>query len=157
MATKKSGVNIPVEFSGPAQLILFTRYGDPREAGFEQKWITDWFVQEQFPWYPKRQICVHKHFRSLLEKAFKDLTVLGLQDEIKTSDKGFNIRTIKGSPVLSLHSWGAAIDLNAADNPTGSAGKWSKEFIEVMVNNQIFCGQNWIGRKDPMHFAMVNG
>jgi hypothetical protein len=157
MATRRSGVNIPVEFSGPAQLVLFTRYGDPREPGFEQKWITDWFVQEHFPWFPKRQICVHKHFKTQLEKAFKDLAVLGLQDEIKTSDKGFVIRTIKGSPVLSLHSWGAAIDLNAKENPLGSAGKWSKEFIEVMVNNQIFCGQNWIGRKDPMHFAMVNG
>ena len=154
---KKSGVKIPIEFSGPGQLLLFTRYGDPREAGFEQKWITDWFVQEQFPWFPKRQLSVHKHFRPLLEKAFTDLTVLGMQDEIKTADKGFVIRTIKGSPVLSLHCWGAAIDLNARENPTGSAGAWSKEVIEVMVNNQVFCGQNWIGRKDPMHFAMVNG
>jgi hypothetical protein len=154
---KKAGVKIPIEFSGPAQLLLFTRYGDPREPGFEQKWITDWFIQEHFPWFPKRQLGIHKHFKPLLEKAFTDLAVLGLQDEIKTADKGFVVRTIKGSPVLSLHCWGTAIDLNPKENPTGSAGTWSKEFIEVMVNNQVFCGQNWIGRKDPMHFAMVNG
>jgi hypothetical protein len=138
--------------------LLFTRYGDPRDAGFEQKWITEWFVQEKFPWFPKREMVIHKHFRPLLEQAFRDLAVLGLQDEIKTFDKAYNRRYIRGSKaVLSVHSWGAAIDLNARENPLGSTGNWSREFIEVMVNNHIFCGQNWIGRKDPMHFAMVNG
>jgi hypothetical protein len=157
MAARKKGVNVPIEFSGPAQLILFTRYGDPREPGFEQKWITDWFVQEEFPWFPKRQVLIHKHFKPLLQNAFRQLMILSLQEEIKAADKAFNIRTIKGSPVLSVHSWGAAIDLNSKENPVGSSGNWSREFLDVMVNNHVFCGQNWIGRKDPMHFSMVNG
>lgn len=158
MAAKGNGVHIPVAFSGPAQLKLYTRYGDPRDTGFESRWITEWFVQELFPWFPERDICVHKHFRPLLENAFRALVARGLHDDIKTCDKVFDIRPVRGSTeVLSVHSWGCAIDLNARDNPLGSTGRWSREFIEVMVNNSIFCGQNWIGRKDPMHFAMVNG
>ncbi|RYZ53720.1 MAG: M15 family peptidase [Sphingobacteriales bacterium] len=157
MAAKKS-VPVPPAFSGPAQLMLFTRYGDPRDVGFEQKWITEWFVQEQFPWFPKRDISVHKHFKPFLEHAFRDLAVLGLHEQIRSCDKAFHIRPIRGSKeVLSVHSWGCAVDLNVRENPLGSSGNWSKEFIEVMVNSNIFCGQNWIGRKDPMHFAMVNG
>ena len=35
---------LPPEFSGPAQLILYTRYGDPREVGWEHKWIVNWHV-----------------------------------------------------------------------------------------------------------------
>jgi hypothetical protein len=59
--------------------------------------------------------------------------------------------------VLSVHSWGAALDLNAEENPLGSNGKWSDDFISVMHQNGIYCGQLWDGRKDPMHFSMVNG
>lgn len=158
MASKQLKIPVPPEFSGPAQLLLFTRYGDPRVAGFEQKWITEWFVQDEFPWFPKRTICVHKHFKALLQNAFRDLTALGLQTEIKTCDKAYIVRHIRGSKgVMSVHSWGCGLDMNVNENLLGSVGSWSKEFIEVMVNNNIYCGQNWIGRKDPMHFAMVNG
>lgn len=156
--TEKHNIELPVEFSGPAQLILYTRYGDPREAGWENKWITNWQVRERFPWFPKKDIEVHKHFRPMLENAFKDLVLYDLYKEIKTFDGCFKLRNVKGSKsVLSLHAWGAAIDMNALDNPHGATGKWSDQFLQIMVNNGIFCGQNWIGRKDPMHFAMVNG
>lgn len=159
MATSRTKeLHIPPEFSGAAQLILYTRYGDPRQPGWENKWMTLWTVREQFPWFPKRKIYLHKHFRPLLEKAFKTLSVLGLQEEIQTFDGSFHIRNIRGSKaVLSVHSWGAAIDLNARLNPLGSSGAWSEAFINTMTRSNIFCGQNWQGRKDPMHFAMVDG
>jgi hypothetical protein len=151
-------IELPMEFSGPAQLILYTRYGDPRVTGWENKWITCWDVRERFPWFPKKDIEIHKHFKPMLESAFRDLVLFDLYREIKTFDGCFKLRNITGSKsVLSLHAWGAAIDLNANENVHGSVGKWSPEFIQIMVNNGIYCGQNWIGRKDPMHFAMVNG
>lgn len=151
-------VTPPPEFSGPAQLILFTRYGDPRDAGFEQKWITRWNVREVHPWFPKRAINIHKHFWPILDAAFKKLVALDLHHEIKTYDGCFGIRNLRGSKgVLSLHSWGAAIDLNAKDNLLGSTGRWSAAFIKAMTDAGVYCGQSWEGRKDPMHFAMVNG
>ncbi|MBL7717436.1 MAG: M15 family metallopeptidase [Flavipsychrobacter sp.] len=154
----KNKLELPIEFSGPAQLLLYTRYGDPREPGWENKWITTWDVRERFPWFPRREILIHKHFRPMLESAMKDLVLYNLYHEIRTFDGCFKLRNIKGSrSILSVHAWGAAIDLNSLENPNGSIGRWSEELIQVMVNNGIFCGQNWIGRKDPMHFAMVNG
>lgn len=159
MATNdKNNIVLPVDFSGPAQFILYTRYGDPRKTGFEQKWIVPWDIRQHFPWFPKRTIYVHKHFKNMLEAAFAELFILNLQEEIKTFDGAYAIRKLRGSKgVLSVHSWGAGIDLNADDNPLGSAGRWSEAFIAVMKKHDICCGQEWSGRKDPMHFAMVDG
>jgi len=148
---------LPPEFSGAAQLVLFTRYGDPREAGWENKWLITWRVHQLHPWFPKSEITIHKHFWPLLNDAFLELDKRGLHNEIKTFSTGHELRNISDSPVLSVHSWGAAIDLNSIENPTGSMGNWSEDFISVMVKHGIHCGQNWNGIKDPMHFAMVDG
>lgn len=154
---EQQDIVLPPEFSGEAQLILYTRYGDPRDAGWEQKWLTSWNIKERFPWFPADHISVHKHFKPLLEAAFTELETAGPYEEIITFDNGYELRPIKGSTVLSVHCWGAGIDMNAVDNPSGSKGKWSDEFIKIMERNNIFCGQSWTGRKDPMHFSMVNG
>ncbi len=150
-------LNIPQCFSGPAQLLLYTRYDDPRTLGWEHKWITQWNVQLAHPWFPEREIKIHKHFYPLLHDAFTELELIGLHTEIKSCDAHFNIVHFADSPVLSVHSWGAAIDLNAGDNPMGSAGKWSDDFISIMRKHGIYCGQLWSGNKEPMHFAMVDG
>ena len=153
-----SELELPTAFSGPAQLKLYTRYGDPRASGYEQKWLTFWEIKEEFPWFPKKNISVHKHFKALLEAAFKELQLSNLFSEIKSFDGGHKVRMLRGSKgVMSLHSWGAAIDMNASENPLGGAGNWSAAFIEVMEKHGICCGQSWNGRKDPMHFAMANG
>jgi hypothetical protein len=153
-----TALSIPAKFSGGAQVVLYTRYGDPEEEAFEQKWICVWDVRNSYPWFPKRRIALHKHFKDLLDGALRELEMKNLHTEIKSMDEAFRVRSVRGSKcVLSTHSWGAAIDLNAADNPMASEGKWSAAFIEVMEKHKIYCGQSWNGRKDPMHFAMVNG
>jgi hypothetical protein len=148
---------LPPEFSGPAQLVLFTRYGDPREPGWENKWITNWRADQLHPWFPKHELKIHKHFWPMLRDAFLELESLGLHTEIKSVDSCHELVPVHQGPVLSVHSWGAAIDFNKADNPTGSLGKWSDDFISTMSRHGIYCGQNWQGIKDPMHFAMVDG
>jgi len=146
------------EFSGTAQQILYRRYGDPRSPGWQNKWMELWEVKKDFPWFPKRNVFIHKEFKPKLHDALKELEQKGLHKEIKTFDGCFGIRTVRGSKTaLSVHSWGCAIDMNAAENGLGTAGKWSTAFLEIMLLNGIFCGQNWVGRKDPMHFSMVNG
>jgi len=92
-----------------------------------------------------------------LQAAFLELEKLGLHKEVITFDCSYEIGHLQESPVLSVHSWGSAIDLNARDNPRGAMGRWSDEFIKVMERNGIHCGQCWTGNKQPMHFAMVNG
>lgn len=158
MEDNLKNIKAPVEFSGDAQLLLYTRYGDPRDIGWDHKWITEWHVHQHFSWFPEPHIRIHKHMAPLLERAFRELEAAGLHKEIRTLDCAHEVRLIKGSEaVLSVHSWGAAIDLNAKQNPYGSAGEWSSQFIEIMSKSSLFCGQQWPIRKDPMHFSMVNG
>jgi hypothetical protein len=158
MTHDENSINLPQEFNAPAQILLYTRYGDPREQGWANKWITRWNVRERFPWFPVLDFEIHKHFKAHLENALTELVLYDLFTEIKTFDGCYHLRNAKSdNALMSLHAWGAAIDLNAADNPRGCLGKWSDRFLEIMSNNGIFCGQAWEGRKDPMHFAMVNG
>lgn len=148
----------PPKFSGAAQLQLFTRYGDPEEGGFEEKWITTWEIRTVYPWFPAYSVRIHKHFKPIVNAAFRALEMAGVYEEIITFDEAFCVRRVKGSDlVLSIHSWGCAIDLNAALNPVASEGCWSNVFLEIMTAGELFCGQLWSGRKDPAHFAMVNG
>lgn len=141
-----------------AQDILVTRYGDPRNADFQPRFMMIWDVGDDFNWFPQKKIFIHKDFQIRMMDAFGALETAKLHLEIKTFDGCFNIRPVRGSEnVLSIHSWGCAMDLNAANNPLASAGKWSEPFINTMESAGIFCGQHFHGRKDPMHFALVNG
>lgn len=148
---------LPPEFSGPAQLLLYTRYGDPRTPGWGNKWLFNWKVGQLHPWFPVEEVRIHKHFWPLLREAFLELESFGLHKEITTFNLCYQVSHLLDSPILSVHSWGAAIDMNAEENPTGSMGAWSDDFIQVMMRNNIYCGQNWTGVKEPMHFSMVNG
>lgn len=137
---------------------MHERYGDPRTKGWESRWMMLWNVRKEFPWFPKERLYLHKDFQPLLETAFGELQRTGLHREIKTCEGTFAIRTVRGSHAfLSIHSWGAAIDFNAAANPLGSVGEWSPAFLQAMRSAGLYCGADWRGRKDPMHFAMVNG
>lgn len=149
---------IPIAFSAPAQKNLYQTYGDPREKGWEEQWMTRWNIAADHSWFPKEVLYLHRDFKPLLQEAFRELELQGFHQEIKTCDGCFNIRHVRGSySVLSVHSWGAAIDLNARDNPLGSQGRWSSDLLAIMSQSGLYCGQLWTGRKDPMHFSMVNG
>jgi hypothetical protein len=52
---------------------------------------------------------------------------------------------------ISRHAWGAAVDLNAASNPVGSAGTQDARLVEVMLEWGFTWGGDWLV-PDPMHF-----
>ena len=157
MEKGQNNLVLPPEFSGPPQLILFTRYGDPREPGWENKWIINWKVQQLHPWFPTEGIRIHKHFWPILRDAFLELESVGLHKEIKSCHTCHEVGNLHKSAVLSVHSWGGGIDLNEKDNPPDSPGNWSPEFIHIMTKHGISCGINWTVIKHPCHFAMVDG
>jgi len=134
-------LKLPAAISGPAQLVLYTRYDDPRAPGWDSKWITNWHVHQLHPWFPGREIKMHKHFWPLLQDAFLELGKLGLHSELKSCSSCHELASVPGSPVLSVHSWGAAKDLNPADNPKGTIGSWSDDFLSIMESHSIHCGQ----------------
>ena len=139
-----------------AREILTTKYGAPTKT--PSSFIEYWFVRKEFSWFPVSAFEVNKDFKKLLQAAFKDLQLNGVHTEIATFNGCFVYREVRGKPgVFSIHSWGAAIDLNAKTNGLGTQGVWSPKFIQIMKRNKIYCGMEWKHRPDPMHFAMVNG
>ena len=55
---------------------------------------------------------------------------------------------------LSHHSWGIAVDLNAAENATGTRPDQDRRLVEILESYGFTWGGRWI-RPDGMHFEWV--
>lgn len=108
------------------------------------------------PW--KFKIYAHKLMEEPLKKAFSLLVERGVARELKTYDGCFNIRHMKGSNRLSVHSWGMAVDFNADTNPFRSDGElitdFSDEFVKCFLEAGFEWGGDWSRPVDPMHFQL---
>ena len=126
------------------------KYGDPtKESG-----MTLWDVPKELEIgvLPKRLYC-NKDMILPLTKAFKNLISTGCVKELKTWDGCFNIRKKRGLGSMSLHSWGLAIDVNAAWNGLNKEPQLSKEFVNCFTLAGFDWGGTWT-RKDGMHFQL---
>jgi hypothetical protein len=56
---------------------------------------------------------------------------------------------------MSLHSWGIAIDVNAAWNGLGKEPTLTPEFVKCFTDAGFDWGGTW-KRKDGMHFQLSN-
>lgn len=146
-----------------AQDILIEKYGQPGPDCIHNFGMI-WEVQQDFPWFPVKRFLVLKDFKDLLFNAFTQLVANNLHTEIVTFDGCYNDRAVRGANRKSVHSWMAAIDLNAALNPMAvnpvpqqRQGKWSLAFIKVMKDAGIFFGGDFLHRADAMHFSLVQG
>lgn len=103
---------------------------------------------------PKRIYC-NKYLRTPLLQAFQNIVDRKLQDQVKTWDGCFQIRKQRGSLwTASLHSWGLAIDLNAAWNGLGKKPTMSPELVKCFTDAGFEWGGNW-KRPDGMHFQLA--
>ncbi|WP_426291992.1 M15 family metallopeptidase [Dyadobacter endophyticus] len=141
-----------------SQSQLIAKFGDPYKdrLGFERKWMVLWVVpaniRAAIPCMPAK-IYLNKLILVPLEKTLRKLIEAGLHEEIKTWDGCFNIRSKRGSSGISLHSWGIAVDLNAATNPFRGKVTWSASFLKVWRDIGWICGADWsVNSKDGMHF-----
>lgn len=101
---------------------------------------------------PKRIYC-NKDMIIPLTNAFTNLITRRFVDELKTFDGCFNIRPQRGSTVTSLHSWGIAIDVNAAWNALNATPTLSAGFVKCFTDAGFDWGGTW-QRKDGMHFQL---
>lgn len=147
-----------------AQQILEKKYGVP-DSEYLGKYCSLWYIKKEFPWFPATDFLVNHDLRGLLTSAFTSLQSRGLHTEIGTFDGCYNDRDVRGFPgTASIHSWAAAIDLNEKLNPMHinppqslRLGKWSPEFVKIMIDAGIYFGGYFKHRSDPMHFALVDG
>ncbi len=93
-----------------------------------------------------------------LKKAFRLICARGLAGELRTYDGCFNIRQMKGGRTWSVHSWGLALDFNAATNPF-TRGELITDFSDDFINCWYEAGWEWGGAwrsvKDAMHFQLA--
>lgn len=134
----------------------FDKWGDPYTTEDEGKYMTLWDIPASLEVgvIPKRLYC-NKALIEPLSKALKNLIDTGYVSELKTWDGCFNIRKKRGLGSMSLHSWGIAIDVNAAWNGLGKEPVLSPEFVKCFTDAGFEWGGNW-SRKDGMHFQLNN-
>lgn len=105
-----------------------------------------------------RAATVHDAVAGELARVFVILDREGLWAKLRTFDGAYTWRMTRGSATkLSMHSFGAALDFDAATNELGnSAGDINSEIVQVFES----CGWTWGGRfhrPDPMHFQFAKG
>jgi hypothetical protein len=101
---------------------------------------------------PKKVYC-NKRMVGPLTQAFQNIINRGLVTQLKTWDGCFNIRKKRGAGSPSLHSWGLAIDINAAWNGFGKPPTMSKELVKCFTDAGFDWGGVW-GKPDGMHFQL---
>lgn len=91
-------------------------------------------------------------FISEIVKGGYDLTA-------RADDWGYVCRYIRGyetQQILSNHSWGLAIDLNAIDHPLGQRNTGVPRFVvEAAYDHGLFWGGDYVNRPDEMHFEYL--
>lgn len=126
------------------------KYGDPSlEKGMV---LWDIPTELEIGVIPKRLYC-NRDMVKPLEQAFRNLIATGYVKELKTWDGCFNIRKKRGLSSPSLHSWGVALDLNAAWNGFGSKPTLSTGFVKCFTDAGFDWGGVW-SKPDGMHFQL---
>lgn len=114
---------------------------------------------------PVRAIRFHRKAAGALKAALDDIWQHYGRDQRKIDALGiskyngaYNPRYIRGSTTKwSNHAYGAAIDLNAADNGFGAGhGNIPQPVIDAFKRQGARWGGDYHGRTDPMHFEFCD-
>lgn len=132
--------------------ICLKKYGAPESEKHMVLW--DVPTELEIGVIPKRIYC-NRDMLIPLTLAFKALINSGYVSELKTWDGCFNIRKKRGASSSSLHSWGVAIDVNAAWNGFGKKPTLSPGFVKCFTDNGFDWGGTW-AKPDGMHFQLTN-
>lgn len=154
-------------------------YGDPRgkdRTRMSPKWEAENITNIVPPFrmtyadQPVKRIRVHKHCAASLSRVFQNLLDAARKEDPKNPQKvldhwGVSIfggvvmyRLMRGGNSLSIHSYGAAIDLDPARNGLGDQTPRFANFPEVLKafrNEGWTWGGDW-SRKDGMHWQATS-
>jgi D-alanyl-D-alanine carboxypeptidase-like protein/putative peptidoglycan binding protein len=152
---------------------ILQTFGDPRplldaDGNISKENLADWerqiLARGQLP-FPvplsgggvKERFYAHRLLVGVFEATFREVSRLGLQGEIHTWGGIYNFRPIRGRRRLSLHAFGAAIDLNPETNALHTPGDMSPRVVEVFAHFGFLWGGHFRSRPDPMHFQYATG
>lgn len=103
------------------------------------------------------RVTCHRVVVEMLEGALAQISDEGLTDLIEPGEfagcwNARFIKTVTGEPSgVSRHSWGGAVDINAASNQLGTEGEMDPRLVEIMEGWGFIWGGDWTV-PDPMHF-----
>lgn len=111
-----------------------------------------------FAGMPVKRIRCHKLVGPSLLAVFEELRVLGLGGEVQEFNGVYAFRQKRTNPrEFSVHTFGAAIDLNASRNPLGGVSSQHPAVIATFKDAGWTWGGDFHGTKDCMHFQACSG
>jgi hypothetical protein len=126
-----------------------------------QEWPDErlWMAAYQVPNFinmGKKNIYMNRAMFLNMDAALNNLRVFNIAHELDEFNGCFNIRSVRGVPgLMSVHSWGLAIDVNGSRNPLGAQSTLSRLFVKCFKDAGFFWGGDY-RRPDPMHFTIVD-
>lgn len=108
-------------------------------------------LMRNIPALPGGKIYGHRLLEPVFRAVFGEIMDKGLASSLRTYDGCFVPRHKMWDPrgELSTHSWGIAIDLNAATNMPGMLGEMDLRIVEIFRAHGFAWGGDF---GDPMHF-----
>lgn len=153
LATKKGIPEVP---SGYAEIVA--TFGNPLAPNFER----DNIVSFSLP-YPLRyagQTVTTSRCHKLMIPVFKavlgELKAKGLDKHVQNYSGIYAARTQRDSNRLSLHAFGAAIDVEAEQYPRGSKKRMPQEVVDVFMAHGFVHGRDF-PTPDEQHFQYAKG
>ncbi len=142
------------------QRALVAAYGKPWDDvnAFWQEWGAACKLPPELARLTRRGVVwVHKDLVAPLSAALEDVCDAGLASKIKTYHGCYNVRKVRGSATQrSTHTWGLAVDFNAATNGLGMKPTMDPGVVEAFTSRGFVWGGKF-RRKDGMHFQRVTG
>jgi D-alanyl-D-alanine carboxypeptidase-like protein len=148
-----SGVNPPIVFKEVfGEFDAYPRSDDPVYLNIDPAWYHSHIQTRTVPIFHDPVTCNGALFPMLIG-ALKDVQAAGLAGEIHTYSGCYAPRTVARSPIAppSNHAYGAAIDINAPENPFGGTPTMDPRIVRIFER----WGFVWGGRfliPDGMHF-----
>lgn len=102
------------------------------------------------------RIRCHRECADTVRKTFQSIYDSGLWPTLKTYDGCYAWRPKRTSSKLSIHAWGAAIDINAKWNPLGAKSTQDERLIKTFKDFGWVWGGDW-ATSDPMHLQLASG
>jgi hypothetical protein len=148
-----SGVNPPVVFKEVfGEFDAYPRSDDPVYLNMDPAWYDAHIQTRRVPIFHDPVTCNRVLFPMLIG-ALKDVQAAGLAGEIHTYSGCYAPRTVARSPIAppSNHAYGAAIDINAPENPFGGTPTMDPRIVRIFQRWGFIWGGGFL-IPDGMHF-----
>jgi hypothetical protein len=135
-------------------------------GAFSYRYYPDGTIQPDAKWVRENiqtatvpimgRVTCHRLMIPQLRGALQDVVDAGLAHTLTTYDGCYVPRFIERNPEnsISLHTWGIAIDMDAAKNYRGIAGTMHPEVVAIFKRWGFRWGGDWT-YTDPMHFELA--